>query len=142
MLLADHVFLGAEHILLGLLSEGDGLACRALESEGLTLALAREEVLRGADSSPDSRTYFSPPFTSDAKRVLELALTEMLMLGDNKVGTEHLLLGLIRQGESAAIEVMEGCGVDPGDVRRKVIELRRLGPSISDMRDEPGPPDL
>ena len=128
--LLHHVFIGTEHILLGLLSEGEGLACRALESEGLTLASAREEVLRGAESGPDSRTYFSTPFTSDAKRALELARTEMLQFGDNKVGTEHLLLGLIRQTDSAATEVMESCGVDPGDVRRKVLELRRLESSI------------
>ena len=135
-----HVFIGTEHILLGLLSDGGGLAYRALESVGLSLASARNEVVRGAESAPDLATNFSPPFTSDAKKVLELALTEMLMLGDSKVRTEHLLLGLIRQADNAAIEVMVGCGVDPGEVRRKIIELWRLEASNPEMRDEPGPP--
>lgn len=138
--LLHHVFIGTEHILLALLSEGEGLACRALETEGLTLASARDEVLRGAESSSDSVASGSPPLTRDTQRVLSLALTEMLMLGDKEVGTEHLLLGLIRQADNAATEVMVGCGVDPGAVRRKVIELWRLEASTSEMRDGRRPP--
>lgn len=136
--LLHHVFIGTEHILLALLSEGEGLACRALESKGLTLASARDEVLRGAEGGPETARQRSPPFTSDAKRALELALSEMLMFDDKEVGTEHVLLGLIRQADNAATEVMVGCGVDPGDVRRKVIELMQAEPArrLKSLREQ------
>src|SRR5580704_11008810 len=94
----DHNYIGTEHILLGLIHEGDGVAAKALESLGITLEAAREKVQVATDKFA-SEPSGSPPFTPRSKKVLELALRESLQLGHQYIGTEHLLLGLIREGE-------------------------------------------
>ena len=95
--LLDHSFIGTEHILLGLIHEGDGLAAKALESLDISLEAVRQKVedtIGPAGSAPTG----SPPFTTRAKKVLELSLREGLQLGHNYIGTEHMLLGLVREG--------------------------------------------
>jgi hypothetical protein len=120
--LLSHSFIGTEHILLGLIHEGDGLAAKALESLGISLQAVREKVaetIGPAGSGPAG----SPPFTPRAKKVLELALREALQLGHNYIGTEHLLLGLVREGEGVAAQVLQSFGADLGAVRERVLEL-------------------
>jgi hypothetical protein len=120
--LLNHSFIGTEHILLGLIHEGDGLAAQALESLGISLQAVREKVadtIGPAGSAPTG----SPPFTPRAKKVLELALREALQLGHNYIGTEHLLLGLVREGEGVAAQVLQSFGADLATVREKVMEL-------------------
>jgi ATP-dependent Clp protease ATP-binding subunit ClpC len=118
----DHGFIGTEHLLLGLISEGEGVAARALESLGLSLSAVRDRVehLIGDSGGPATG---SPPFTPRAKKVLELSLREALGLGHNYIGTEHMLLGLVREGEGVASQVLVDSGVDLTRVRQKVVEL-------------------
>jgi hypothetical protein len=120
--LLNHSFIGTEHILLGLIHEGDGLAAQALESLGISLQAVREKVADTIGPSGSGPTG-SPPFTPRAKKVLELALREALQLGHNYIGTEHLLLGLVREGEGVAAQVLQSFGADLGTVREKVMEL-------------------
>jgi ATP-dependent Clp protease ATP-binding subunit ClpC len=120
--LLNHNFLGTEHILLGLIHEGEGIAAKALESLGISLEAVREKVeetIRPAGSS----TTGSPPFTPRAKKVLELSLREALQLGHNYIGTEHMLLGLVREGEGVAAQVLVSLGADLSRVRQQVIQL-------------------
>jgi ATP-dependent Clp protease ATP-binding subunit ClpC len=120
--LANHSFMGTEHILLGLIGEEDGVAAVALERCGV----AREAVRNGMEEivGPDGNgPSGSPPFTPRAKKVLELALREALQLGHSYIGTEHLLLGLIREGEGVGARVIERLGVDLGQLRQEVIAL-------------------
>ena len=120
--LLNHSFMGTEHILLGLIHEGDGVAAQALERSGITLEAARiqvEEVVGRAGTAPSG----SPPFTPRAKKVLELALREALQLGHSYIGTEHLLLGLIREGEAVGAKVIERLGVDLDHLYGDVIAL-------------------
>src|ERR1700729_2293997 len=120
--LLNHSFIGTEHILLGLIHEGEGLAAKALESLGISLEAVREKVeetIGPAGSAPTG----SPPFTPRAKKVLELSLREALQLGHNYIGTEHMLLGLVREGEGAGAQVLVGLGADLEQVRRQVIKL-------------------
>jgi ATP-dependent Clp protease ATP-binding subunit ClpA len=120
--LLNHSFIGTEHVLLGLIQEGDGVAAQALQAVGVTLQAARlkvEETI-GMSGSPPSG---SPPFTPRAKKVLELAMRESLQMGHHHIGTEHLLLGIIREGEGVASSVLLSLGADLGQVRQKVIEL-------------------
>jgi ATP-dependent Clp protease ATP-binding subunit ClpA len=121
--LLDHDHIGTEHVLLGLLHEGEGLAARALRSLGVTLEAAQaevEDILGRGGSSPTGHI----PFTPRAKKVLELGLREALQLGDNYIGTEHILLGLIREGEGVAAQVLVRRGVDLSRLRQRVIDLR------------------
>jgi hypothetical protein len=118
----NHGFIGTEHILLGLMDEGEGVAARALDQVGVSLDEARrqvEEMVGAAGAAPPG----SPPFTARAKRVMELALREALQLGHNYIGTEHLLLGLIREGDGVASRVLTGLGVDLGHLRSEVLHL-------------------
>ena len=120
--LLGHSFIGTEHILLGLIHEGEGVAAKALESLGITLTAAREKVeetIGMAGSAPSG----SPPFTPRAKKVLELSLREALQLGHSHIGTEHMLLGLVREGEGVAAQVLQSLGADLGRVRQQVIQL-------------------
>jgi len=117
--LLNHSYIGTEHLLLGLLREGEGLAARALGSQGVTLSAVREKVeekVGPGASSPGGHI----PFTPRAKKVLELALRESLQLGHNYIGAEHILLGLIREGEGVAMQVL---GADPSRVREQVLTL-------------------
>jgi ATP-dependent Clp protease ATP-binding subunit ClpC len=120
--LLNHSFIGTEHILLGLIHEGEGVAAKALESLGISLEAVREKVeetIGMAGTAPSG----SPPFTPRAKKVLELSLREAAERGDREIGTEHLLLGLVREGQGVAVTVLESLGVDPISVRLEVIAL-------------------
>ncbi len=120
--LLNHSFIGTEHILLGLIHEGEGVAAKALESMGVSLEAVREKVeetIGLAGSAPTG----SPPFTPRAKKVLELSLREALQLGHSYIGTEHMLLGLVREGEGVAAQVLQSLGADLPRVRQQVIQL-------------------
>ena len=118
-----HDYIGTEHILLGLIDEGAGVATTALTSMGINLDEMRQAVQdnvgRGAAPQPESGHI---PFTPRAKKVLELSLREANQLGHNYIGTEHILLGLIREGGGAA-QLLAGAGVDQDRTRQQVIEL-------------------
>jgi len=117
-----HNFLGTEQILLGLIGEGSGVAAKVLHSLGVTLKEAREEIEKiiGRGSG---FVAVEIPFTPRSKRVLELSLEESRTLGRDYIGTEHLLLGLIRDGEGVAARVLLNLGVDSTEVRTKVIQM-------------------
>jgi ATP-dependent Clp protease ATP-binding subunit ClpC len=120
--LLNHSYIGTEHILLGLIHEGEGVAAKALESLGISLEAVRsqvEEIIGQGGSSPTGHI----PFTPRAKKVLELSLREALQLGHNYIGTEHILLGLIREGEGVAAQVLVKLGADLSRVRQQVIQL-------------------
>src|ERR671933_503315 len=120
--LLNHNYIGTEPILLGLIHEGEGVAAKALESLGISLEKVRQQVeeIIGAGQSPPSGHI---PFTPRAKKVLELSLREALQLGHNYIGTEHILLGLIREGEGVAAQVLVKLGADLSRVRQQVIQL-------------------
>jgi len=118
----NHNYIGTEHILLGLVHEGDGVAARALESLGVSLTAVRrnvEEIVGQGQAAPAGHI----PFTPRAKKVLELSLREALQLGHNYIGTEHILLGLIREGEGVAAQVLQKQGADLNRIRQTVIQL-------------------
>ena len=118
----DHNYIGTEHILLGLIGEGEGVAAKALESLGISLEAVRqevEEIIGRGQQAPPGHIAFTPR----AKKVLELALREAQQLGHNYVGTEHILLGLIREGEGVAAQVLVKLGADLERVRQQVIQL-------------------
>jgi ATP-dependent Clp protease ATP-binding subunit ClpC len=118
----DHNYIGTEHILLGLVQEGEGVAAQALESLGIGLAAVRHQVEEtvGRGKEPPGGHI---PFTPRAKKVLELSLREALQLGHDYIGTEHILLGLIREGEGVAAQVLANLGADLNLVRQQVIQL-------------------
>ena len=118
----DHNYIGTEHLLLGLIREGDGVAAKALESLGISLDAVRQQVeeIIGRGQQTLSGHF---PFTPRAKRVLELSLREALQLGHKYIGTEHILLGLIREGEGVAAQVLVRLGCDLNRVRQQVIQL-------------------
>ena len=122
MLNHDHI--GTEHILLGLIREGDGVAAKALESLGISLEAVRQHV-GGITGQGQQAPSGHIPFTPRAKKVLELSLREALQLGHNYIGTEHILLGLIREGEGVAAQVLVKLGADPSRVRQQVNQLLR-----------------
>src|SRR5512135_1149481 len=120
--LLNHNYIGTEHILLGLIHEGEGVAAKALESLGISLEAVRsqvEEIIGQGQQAPSGHI----PFTPRAKKVLELSLREALQLGHNYIGTEHILLGLIREGEGVAAQVLVKLGADLNRVRQQVIQL-------------------
>jgi len=118
----NHNYIGTEHILLGLIHEGEGVAAKALESLGIALEGVRaqvEEIIGQGQQAPSGHI----PFTPRAKKVLELSLREALQLGHNYIGTEHILLGLIREGEGVAAQVLQKLGADLNKVRQQVLQL-------------------
>ncbi|PID53561.1 MAG: NDP-hexose 4-ketoreductase [Micrococcales bacterium] len=118
----NHNYIGTEHILLGLIHEGEGVAAKALESLGISLDSVREqvqEIIGQGQQAPSGHI----PFTPRAKKVLELSLREALQLGHNYIGTEHILLGLIREGEGVAANVLVKLGADLNRVRQQVLQL-------------------
>ncbi len=120
----DHNYIGTEHVLLGLIHESEGVASRALESLGVTLQPARDQVQKIIGRG--KKTPSGPiPFTPRAKKVLELSLREALQLGDDHIGTEHILLGLLREGEGVAVQILVAMGVDLNHVRRQVIQMAK-----------------
>ena len=118
----NHNHIGTEHLLLGLIHEGQGVAARALESLGISLEDVRrnvEEIIGRGQETPSGHI----PFTPRAKKVLELSLRESQHLGHDYIGTEHILLGLIREGEGVAAQVLVKLGADLNRVRQQVIQL-------------------
>ena len=118
----NHNYIGTEHILLGLVHEGEGVAAKALESLGISLDAVRqqvEEIIGQGQQAPSGHI----PFTPRAKKVLELTQREALQLGHNRIGTEHILLGLIREGDGVAAQVLVMLGADLNRVRQQVIQL-------------------
>jgi len=118
----NHNYIGTEHILLGLIHEGEGVAAKALESLGISLEAVREQVQDIIGQGQQAPTGHIP-FTPRAKKVLELSLREALQLGHSYIGTEHILLGLIREGEGVAAQVLVKLGADLNRVRQTVIQL-------------------
>ena len=118
----NHNYIGTEHILLGLIHERDGVAAQALESLGISLDLVRqqiEEIIGRGQQAPPEHI----PFTPRSKKVLELSLREALQLSHDYIGTEHILLGLIREGDGVAALVLVKLGGDLNRVREQVIQL-------------------
>jgi ATP-dependent Clp protease ATP-binding subunit ClpC len=118
----NHNYIGTEHLLLGLIHEGEGVAAKSLEALGISLDAVREqvqEIIGTGQTAPSGHI----PFTPRAKKVLELSLREALQLGHSYIGTEHLLLGLIREGEGVAAQVLTKLGADTNRVRQQVIQL-------------------
>ncbi|QLY31427.1 ATP-dependent Clp protease ATP-binding subunit [Nocardia huaxiensis] len=139
----NHNYIGTEHILLGLIHEGEGVAAKSLESLGISLEGVRsqvEEIIGQGQQAPSGHI----PFTPRAKKVLELSLREALQLGHNYIGTEHILLGLIREGEGVAAQVLVKLGADLNRVRQQVIQLlsgyQGKEPVESGTRGETGTP--
>ncbi|ATG55123.1 NDP-hexose 4-ketoreductase [Brachybacterium ginsengisoli] len=119
--LLNHNYIGTEHILLGLIHENEGVGAKALEALGVTLDAVREQVrdiIGEGNQTPSGHI----PFTPRAKKVLELSLREALQLGHNYIGTEHILLGLLREGEGTAVKVLSRLKAEPSAVRQEVIE--------------------
>jgi ATP-dependent Clp protease ATP-binding subunit ClpC len=123
----DHNYIGTEHLLLGILRDGEGVAVRALDQLGVSRPAVREQVVtmvgRGR-STPSGHI----PFTPRAKKALELSLREALQLNHNHIGTEHILLGLLREGDGVAAQVLTDLGADLDRVRAKVLELVPASP--------------
>ena len=118
----NHSYIGPEHILLGLVHEGEGVAAVALESLGISLDAVREqveEIIGQGEQAPSGHI----PFTQRSKKVLQLSLREALQLGHNYIGTEHILLGLIREGDGVAAQVLVKLGADLNRVRQQEIQL-------------------
>ncbi len=118
----NHNYIGTEHILLGLIHEGEGVAAKALESLGISLEAVRaqvEEIIGQGQQAPTGHI----PFTPRAKKVLELSMREALQLNHPYIGTEHILLGLIREGEGVAAQVLIKLGADLNRVRNQVLQL-------------------
>ena len=128
----DHNYIGTEHILLGLIHEGDGIAAKALVSLEINLDVVRqqvEEIIGQGQQAPSGHI----PFTPRAKKVLELSRREAEQFGHDYIGTEHVLLGLIREGNGVAAQVLIRLGADPNRVRKQVIQL------ISGQQQPPQP---
>jgi ATP-dependent Clp protease ATP-binding subunit ClpC len=134
----NHNYIGTEHILLGLIHEGEGVAAKALESLNISLEAVRqqvEEIIGQGQAAPTGHI----PFTPRAKKVLELSLREALQLGHNYIGTEHILLGLIREGEGVAAQVLQRLGAHLDRVRETVIQHLHGYPPAVTYREMPTP---
>jgi ATP-dependent Clp protease ATP-binding subunit ClpC len=118
-----HSYIGPEHILLGLIHEGDGVGARALEAMQISTDTVQERIeeITGRGQAPPSTGHI--PFTPRAKKVLELSLREALQLGHNYIGTEHILLGLIHEGDGVAAQVLVGLGADLDRTRQLVVQI-------------------
>jgi ATP-dependent Clp protease ATP-binding subunit ClpC len=132
----NHNYIGTEHILLGLIHEGEGLAAQALENLDVSLSTVRsqvEAIIGRGQREPTSHI----PFTPRAKKVLELSLREALQLGHNYIGTEHILLGLLREEEGVAAQVLRKLGADLEAARQSVLELLQAHPSPEGLEGHP-----
>ena len=138
----NHNYIGTEHILLGLIHEGEGVAAKALESLGISLEAVRqqvEEIIGQGQSAPTGHI----PFTPRAKKVLELSLREADQLGHKYIGTEHILLGLLREGEGVGAQVLTKHGVSLERVRMEVVSLLEgpeVGPAVEGSEVDPAGP--
>jgi ATP-dependent Clp protease ATP-binding subunit ClpC len=133
--LLNHNYIGTEHILLGLLHESEGVAAKALESLGISLDAVRqqvEEIIGQGQQAPSGHI----PFTPRSKKVLELSLREALELGVNYIGTEHILLGLIREGDGVAAQVLVKLGAELSRVRQRVMQLLDRGQQSAEAPPE------
>ncbi len=130
----NHEYLGTEHVLLGLVQEGSGVAANVLKNMGIDLNKIRTEVEKIVKTGPSTVTMGQLPFTPRAKKVLELSMEEASNLGHNYIGTEHLLLGLIKENEGIAAQVLLNLGVKLEDVREEVLEF--LGADTSEEEDD------
>ena len=119
----NHDFIGTEHILLGLIQEGSGVAANVLKNLGVEISKIRSEIEKNVQSGPSMVTMGQLPFTPRAKKVLELSMEEANELGHNYIGTEHLLLGLIRENDGVAAQVLLDLNLKLEDVRFEVLEL-------------------
>jgi ATP-dependent Clp protease ATP-binding subunit ClpC len=130
--LLKHNYIGTEHILLGLIRESEGIAAQALQALGIGLEAVREqvqEIIGTGQQAPSGHI----PFTPRAKKVLELSLREAMQLGDNYIGTEHILLGLIREGEGVAAQVLIKLDGNLNKVRQQVIRMKAATPATEEM---------
>jgi ATP-dependent Clp protease ATP-binding subunit ClpA len=123
-----HGYIGTEHILLGLVREEEGLAARVLASLGVSLEGVRDQVVRIVGSG-DAVASGQIPFTPRAKKILELALREAISLGHNYIGTEHLLLGLVREDDGVAVRILLDLGADPERIREELTRMLRAAPA-------------
>ncbi|MCA9000865.1 MAG: ATP-dependent Clp protease ATP-binding subunit [Planctomycetes bacterium] len=119
----NHEYLGTEHILLGLIKEGDGVAAHVLKNMGVDMTKIRMEIEKIVKTGPSMVTMGQLPFTQMAKKVLELSMEEASSLSHNYIGTEHLLLGLIKENEGIAAQVLTNLGVKLEDVREEVLDF-------------------
>jgi len=134
----NHGYVGTEHILLGLIALGHGVAVNALQSMGVDLESVRMEVEKAVGSGPETKTIGNIPFTPRAKKVLALSASEARSLGHSYVGTEHILLGLLREGEGIAARVLENLGVDLEEARYEIMKMLdpNYDPAASSGYDE------
>ena len=130
----NHGYVGTEHILLGLISLGHGVAVNALQSVGIDLDSVRVEVEKAVGTGPETKTIGNIPFTPRAKKVLALSASEARSLGHSYVGTEHVLLGLLREGEGIASRVLENLGVDLEEIRYEI--MKTLDPEYDVENDD------
>jgi len=134
----NHDSIDTEHLLLGLVKEGDGVAARTLAELEVSLGQVQQKVEELRPSSDTAPTH-SPPFTNAAKKVLELALREALKLDHNYMGTEHMLLGILRKGDGLAVQVLVSLGADLESVRLTVMDLlSEHSPEPEDKDDDRG----
>ncbi|NMO52853.1 ATP-dependent Clp protease ATP-binding subunit [Actinoplanes sp. TBRC 11911] len=129
--LLDHHYIGTEHLLLGMISEGESVAAQALAAVDVTLEAARAKAAESAGEGHEPAGGVHVPFTPAAKDVLELSLREALKLGHNHIGPEHILLGLLREGANVAVAILAALGADPRGVREKVLWLLSGHPALS-----------
>lgn len=134
----NHDYIGTEHLLLGLIREGEGVASAVLQKLGLDLESIRIEVEKLVQPGPQTQVVGDIPFTPRSKKALELAAEEARALGHNYIGTEHLLLGLVKEGEGMAYRVLLNLGLDLGKLRNEVMEL--LGSGIPGYGQQPQQP--
>ncbi len=134
-----HDYIGPEHILLALVHEGQGLGLRMLTDLGITEDRVRDQLNLTANTDHDPPSGHIP-FTPQAKQTLELSLREALQLGDRHIGTEHILLGLIRQDEGPATDALQKLGVTLDEARIQMIRLRPAGSGRTRVATEPGEP--
>ena len=133
----NHNYIGTEHLLLGLIHEGEGIGARALESLGVTLNAVREQVQSIVGPSPQAPSGHIP-FTPRAKKVLELSMREAIQLNHGYIGTEHILLGMVRASEGVANQVLSKVGVQGAEVRQAVMDLISGYPGNNENRETAG----
>ena len=136
-----HDYIGTEHILLGLLREEEGIAARVLETLDVTLEEVQADVIRvvGRGETPETGQI---PFTPGGKKTLELALREAVALGHNYIGTEHVLLGLVRADEGVGAEILREHDADPERIRQAIIRKLSGSPPLGEPKPEPDEVEL
>src|SRR5246500_799196 len=132
----NHEYVGTEHVLLGLIKEGSGVAANVLRNLEVDLRKIRNEVEKIVQAGPEMVTMGKLPQTPRAKKVIEYAIEEARNLSHNYVGTEHLLLGLLREQEGVAAQVLMNLGLKLEDVRKEVLNM--LGTNVCEFPDRPG----